>query len=719
MGFQKKNVETVDFKKSRFDFSHDYSTTAEFGEVQPSLCRLVATQDEHHSIKFGSVLRMSPLNVPVFGRVIMRYTTHFVPFSQIYPKWENVFSDVPTQFVNVGDSGYYETASIPRVLPSVSLKALMAVFCRGDYSSYAIYGRAGNAQIDNEWDPLNTTQINDNIISAFFSNTDSGNQIVGQSNMNYLDPLVFPDFQWTPSNSDFISYQHTTIGGGEYDLMLMLKLSSKGRRLYKVLTGLGYKPMFDGNLSVSLLPMLAYYKAYFDQYSIRQFDLWQNTYAYKLIKWIEDHGTCDINTLGSVDATLVSYFLSFLLEELSECWYVENTDYVSSALAPDGYLSSVAEETLAGLTYPAVRNGNGSYTTIDAVEKVGAFGSGSVNMNNGAVIQTQSTDPAIDRYLDAISLKLLKQLYLNVQRDSAIGYSIAERLKSRGYGGYVQNAKKYFLGSKSVQVNFNDITSMSETDVPLATTASKGLGYFNDERIEFDANEMGYIIQLVTIYPISKAVNALDPTLLGLNKYTFYNPQYDSLSYERVPFACVGHMNGTYYSGSSVNDGNTFGFHPRYTGFKASPSNVLNGCFSLRSAMTEFLPYTLDRVILQDFNIETDVRVVQGFAHFKTRDGYRGTTMPSAGRDWRVVANRYWKGNYNRVFYGNRPVVSYTDWGESTLGTINDRLPLPDNFVLNLEISHQSYAKMRPIEDSWNATDDEVKRNTGVDDVKQ
>lgn len=713
MGFQKKQVETISFKKSRFDFSHDVTSSFEFGECQPILCRLCATEHEKHNINIGSIVRLMPLQFPTFGRVMQRITTHFVPFSHLFRNWKNFLSDIPTQKVSISGGNYSELTTIPYGFPSVQTNTLMKILLRNDYSTYRVVGRPGTNDTTAAWDNLNSSQITDSVICSFFRNGGSSSKYIGVANMtdfySEASNINSEVVNLLPDSSDFQSFCHHD--GLNCDLMLLVKLRSKGRRLLKVLYGLGYKPSFSSEISCNLLPLLAYFKSWFDTYSINNYDNWESSSAYKLIKFIEDHGTYPFSDIDD-DDTGVSLLLDFFLD-LSECWFSEDADYVSSALPVDGYLPSVTNKEVDGLFYQkTMANG---YQSVNAGDTVDGYPS----MENGAYIETyDSNNPNVSKRLDHLSIQILKRLYISSLRDSATGYALEQRLKQRGYGSFVEGVKKYFLGSRTQMVQISDVTSTTENqDAPLGLVAGKGVGVIEKETISFDNDEPGYIISICVIYPICKVVNSLDPTLLGISKYSFYNPEYDALGFETTPYASIGHFVGTEHGQNAgvASDRQSFGLHPRYTGFKCAPSNILNGNFSTRSTMMPLLPYTLDRVIFENLMYQFDRSGTNQNPTFKTQDSGVQSLMPSAGKRWRFVADSRWKGNYNRIFYG---AVSIQNPYDST-DIINDVIPQNDNFMANFEIVHTAYASMKPIEESWNAESEEVMKNRSSDSVKQ
>ena len=706
--FENKNVQKEGFKKSKFFFNHDVSSTYEFGECQPLLCHLCATGQESHSIHMNSIVRMSPLVFPTFGRVVHKVTHHFVPFDHLWKNWKNVLSDVETTSQRVNSTDIEEFTSLPTKFPSISLDCLMQILLRKQYSSYRKVERTGNAVVNNTWSNSSNALSDANLRSAFGYTTTVPCRFVHASDMEeYIDTTDPGSPQHlTPDSSDFSVMWH----GATDDFMILFKLTSKGKRLYKILTGLGYRPSFSDRTEVNLLPLLAFYKAYFDAYNVPQYQNYYTSRAYKITKHLNAVGSVQLlgDSAGSNQTVAFDSLVTSFFHDLSECWYTQNNDFVSSCLDAAGYLPSVSNSNPNGLKYPGVTDSG--YGVLDASDRVNGTGHGAANMNNGLAVTTyKSSTPAVNKYFDQISDEILKLMYISVQRDSAIGNEIALRLKARGFDTYVADCKQYFLGTNSQPVQISDV--MSNTDsydsstgsgATLGAYAGKGVGITYNDTINFTNSELGYIISISTIYPISKVVNPLNPTHLGLDKFTFYNAQFDGLSYEQVPRNNIGHLTGTDYP-AGIKGSQLFGFHPRYTGYKTSAGNILNGGFSLRSEFLNWLPYTLDRVIVENYHPARNIGGTAQNPTFESEDIATGSTyLPSAGLDWRYVANAPWKGNYNRIFANGQVVAEFSGYS-----TWNERTPSFDNFFVNTEIEHQVFASMLPIEDSWNAIDDE------------
>lgn len=693
-------------KKAKFDFSKDVSSTHGFGEVQPLMCRPCVTGDDTVDFTINSLVRLSPLAVSTFGRIEYKITNHFVPMEDIYPSWK---------FVLGNQENYYDGAGlseIPYAFPTITQDFLMSMLCSFPYSTYSLNIRGGTDSVAYDWqyNPIATSSdfykmslIFPNAHSSYFGANGVINPSVDMNpyyavSTNYL----------TPEAADFNCFVHdSTSGGTDSDFLFLAKLTSKGKRLYKILTGLGYKPSFNSNIKMNLLPLIAFYKAYFDAYSLPQYQNWFDTSAYKLIKYLDNSAPAVITDISSPSSSNIYAYIKDFLNDLSECWYTEAADYVSSCLPADGALPGSENPQIYNLKY----NVNGADKRAYDYMFVGN------QLGEGMPQNTVSFNTT--NYLDQVSDDVLKKLYLSIDRESAAGFDIKNRLLAKGYKSYVDDCQSNFLGKENIPIRISDVDATADTmsgsnGSPLGSYTGKGIQYSESNHFTYSANELGYVISLGVIVPIVSTVNALDPTLLGIDRYSFFNEDYDSLGYEPVTRAEVGHFTGTFNNEITVKDNTYFGYHPRYTGFKVAPSNVLNGEFSMKSSRKSWLPYTLDQIIVENETSMTANSFDPSTGKFKTNDSVlnaQAWLMPTAGQDWRIPTNHPWKGNFNRIFaFGSTGYNSGNAW---LTGDEIEVDPVSDNFLVHNILECSVWSPMKSIADSYDTKDEDINEDAG------
>lgn len=674
-------------KKAQFDFSHDCNTSFQFGEIQPVLFHRCQTGQETHTFDFTSVIRMTDLAVATFGRSSLRYSCHFVSYDDIFPNWDKVLSAVPDSYFD-GKSPFGE---IPLHFPRIGLNTLLCFLMTKPFANIEVYTHQKSVQTS-EYIFFDQEQYSFDIIRYVFQGTDPNSNLFSAS--DFRSYYYLTGRHLTPSASDFV---FRTDNGSSTDFLVCVKLNSRGRRLYKVLTGLEYTLDPQDPTFVDFGALLAYYYAYFMAYSLPRYDNWLDTNAYKLIKFSSTFTDFDIHLtalLNQIPSDIVPILKDFFYD-LSECWYSENSDFVSCSYSPDANNPSVDDQNLGNLLY--VRAGNNA----NAGNMFDQLSSGSDQPStNGLVVSTMIG-------LDQVTDEILKKLYISINKDSAIGFDIKKRLLAKGFKSFVDEAETHFIFSRSIPIKISDVNANSDTynpedgtGKPLGSYTGKGVSADSLGKVTYTNSQPGYFICLATVVPDSKVVNALNPAHLALNRYTHYNPDYDSVGFEQVSKQLVGKFRNVWYTDKGEqNNNHLFGLQPRYTGFKTATCNVLNGLFSLRSEREQWLPYTLDKVIVENssageynFNPET------GRLYWTDADDSQ--IIPVAGKTWRFPTDKSWKGNFDRIFLMTSSPDIY--WDNDQLVDVD---PVSDHFICDIAIDHTAYAYMLPSDESWQTID--------------
>lgn len=678
-------------KKNHFVYNKDNNTSFNFGDVQPVLFHRAQTGDETHKFHFTSIIRMLDLACSTFGRSNLKLSMHFVSYDDIFPNWKNVLSAVPDTYFD-GKEGF---SNIPLKFPTISVDLLSMFLCTKEFASIDVYIHSKTAQ-NQQYAHYDQQTYSLDVLKYCFPYYQDPDATMFQASM-FRSYYYQTGKYLSPDNADFVFRTDNT---NTQDFIVCVKLNDRGRRLYKVLTGLEYT--FDAGLhrQVDFLPLIAYYYSYFCAYSLPRYDNWLETNAYKIIRYIETFGSVTFDSVSSWSENVEDFFPLFraFLKDLSECWYSENSDYVSCTYSPLENNPSVDQQDLSSLTY--VRAG-GEVSAGNVFSQLTS--DSSLPSVNGTVVSSSIS-------LDQVTDDILKKLYISIAKDSSIGYDIKKRLLSKGYHSFVEQAESHFLFSKTIPVKVYDVDSTTDnynadtgTGKPLGAYTGKGVSSDYSGYISYTNNTPGYYIGLACVVPESRVVNALNPCHLSINRYSCYNPDYDAVGFEEVSKATVGKFRNVFYSREESSQSNTkvFGLQPRYTGLKTTVSNTLNGLFSLRSERNQWLPYTLDKIIIEN-NGATASNFDPSQGTFVWTDADDSEIIPVAGRTWRFPCDVAWKGNFDRIFLLSTQPQLYWD---QTEGVYPD--PVTDHFLCNFEISHESFAFMLPTEDSWQTIDED------------
>lgn len=556
---------------------------------------------------------------------------------------------------------------------------------------------------------------------------------------------------------EFMVDDGTTGGSNEHYYCLALEFSDYGKRIRKILQGCGYQIDIASDEDVSILPLLAQYKAYFDIFGLQLYQGWETTYCAKLIDYIKNNfievidferydgqptdairiASTPYETAQSAYRTDVfTSFCSFMFAEVAQEWYTDSPDWIGShmsklavsATGPDEFISVDGSgiDLTAHVMNGVSREGG---TLID-------YGQADNNLDS-AILDTNTTSNGVHAFINQIQhgqvdAELLKRLYKWTNRNTMLGREIAKILRAQGLGDYVDECKSNFIGSTDNMITISDVVSTSDTQTEttdsygristsgavLGEYGGKGLQYLEDKTLVFENDSLGYWITLATVVPEAGYVQGLDPTLTALDKFSLYNPDFDALGMEitkkSVLVGCNYDVLSINYLASNPSR-KGFGFTPRYSKFKVA-QNIVNGDFNRHALRNTYLPYTLDKQLyVNDFDTTSERLVTLSNGDvIGTVDLKRSLipeTLPVAGNIWRTPTKYPWLGHFNRIFMnvGDRRSSDITDygtyWGGDTGIGFTDFNS--DNILMHSIVNMNTYAPMKPIEESYGIEDDE------------
>lgn len=605
---------------------------------------------------------------------------------------------------------------------------------------------SGNANANKLFIPV----TNPTIASFFDYQPDNESSVLMKSNHYPFAPVSLDGADYLISHE--VSYLESTSSTATTPsrVIFAIKLSSFGKRIRKILQGLGYQINFGSSEQVSIYPLFAFYKAYFDSFGLTLFQNWQSTNASKLLTWFDyENKFADVVSTSSrgdwsdnyldaafwrssesasnanpiTDDTITRILWGFFVD-LGNTFATESQDYVSA------HIASTAVSPKLGLSseFIDVDSLGAKITEVDS-----SAGSSNEPVNSHAYINQM--------FHGNLDSEYLKKLYKWTNINTIAGRRIAELLRAQGLGAYVDECRSNFIGTYNLPLDINDVTSTADTQTVaddsgavLGQYAGKSVSFGKGRKWSWETSEDGYFVVLSVLMPQSGYCQAVDGSLFCLDKLDYYNPEFDGLGMEATRrLQIVGTSNCVSTAddgGQSANYGvfdkwaKNFGFIPRYSSLKVA-NNVMNGDFNLRSTRTKFLPYTMDKFIdidsQQVIAIETMKQNSQDVNVYKIGEGLALSDLPTANPVWRFVARYPWLENYNRIF---------VDVGSNQmqyLGELNGGIygssawfdlcsQQEDNFLVHNVLNVQYYAPMLPVEDSFETLQEgnEGKANTGM-----
>lgn len=698
MGF---NLGKIKIGQSASTFKHDVGcdihSTLNFKFVQPTYM-LPMDGGNKINLRLRQLVRLAPLPVPSFARMRVENRGYFIPAVDVMPAFEAMRTHVQ---VNTSVSQY-----IPTTVTTVSPKfLLMYLLC--NHSIMACFTQKSGEVNATAWTVTRynvaasgTSSVN-NCWSAF---VDSLNKPSKYAYSNFHANKVIADNELSIDGADFVYIDRTLSNGTSgFPDTFAFKLTPKGKALFSIFSGLGYNLDWYNDNEVSALPLLAFYKGYFDLFAPKRVLTWSDTSAYALINYMYENGKTKYSLTENASVSADNFTNPFL-ESLGECFVTQQDDFISVHRAtPFG--GTDVTDVEGRLTVPHYINSNVDSDTRDNPDTF-AQGSSVTTNQQGQEVNVPTNYP-----LTYARLKVLERLSKFVSKNSVIGRKVESYIKAH-YDSTVLSS--FFKDSKFVfqfnsDCSINDVMSTAQTTSAngvgenLGAYAGKGIG-FGDDKVNFEAPSFGFFIIFTNVAPKTGFYQGDDPTLYGVNRWTLPNTEFDGIGMELTPLSCVHASNGVCdKTVNKVLTAQSFGYVPRYSGFKVH-KDVVAGDMALRSSQASYAPYHLER-ILQPCILRTN------------SDGTLSEVtevLPKASTSWRYPTRYNWLGDFNRLFY-NDPFLQEIDLSHPTLVMNGAAASVPgDNFLIQCALDCDLYSALKPLSQSFDTVDEGEKPSMAV-----
>ena len=604
------------FNKKRYtrDMSFDNNTTFSFGDVQPLYSQFLLPNSDIN-VSYKSFVRLSPLKWPTFGRLHLELVSRFVPVSEVFAPFESLLSNMPYSHGGVN----FIPSSLPFVNGNILFFALKTCsVCTVRLEDGSLHS---SSQVGNGTNPIPSSVYYQLLLGFDLPSDTSFTSLLDSNYFGLVESVTF-------DNADYVipfTYQSK-------NLFLCVRFTSRAQRLFKIFKGLGYEPLSDpssgGFVKPNILPLLAFYKSYFDTYAPVRDMSFLNTKCYALIDFLSsNHDSNDFSSAAGY-TRIYKLFESFVLDELSNCWYV----------APDDYIS-VHTATPLNVVQPfdfPVNDGFDSH--ISSVSS-----SASVDSTPGNVAGVPEISAVSSVFLKGISL-----FTHYIAKDSVIGQRLSTWMQQH-FGADVSNQlfkDAHFVGRHTIPLQISDVMATADTASAdgssgrdLGAYGGKGLG-FGDFKLKYHSSVHGFLFVFATVVPDARTNQGFDPSLLANTRFELPTPEFDGLGYEVTDSRCLSNNNGIFFD-ANKSKSNGFGFVPRYTGFKYH-KNIANGEFGRRSSRDTFAPYFLDRILVP--NSIRKIGSTYKVSHIP---------LPTASSQWRFTTRYDYLSDFDRIFINN------------------------------------------------------------------
>lgn len=682
MSFKSVLLGTSAHKNYTHNLSFDNNTTMDFGFLQPLLSQYMLPNSSI-SVNSKQLVRLAPMPTPSFARMYLQNYARFVKMTDVVPYFESLLSGI--SFTTPSGVSVKPT-QMPVTTNSFLLWNILCLSRCSVYEKYAIgvneYG----------WKHISldlTSDISD-FRDCLFNRFGFSKSLTLALAPDFAVPS---DSTISPLMSDYIIECDFANDTTDTTYLFCFQFSSRAKHLRKQLLGLGYSLNGEDNKPVSIAPILAFYKAYYDYFGLSRDIQFEQTNCFKVIGLVWEYVTNFYQLDGSVSKSNLLLFIDFL-RDFVNLYYTDASSYIAAHRSKP--MNSAASRLPAVNTslYSLV-----NYASHDTPRYI--------KPNNFGVPHVEA-DPPLTTWL---SIDLLRRLSRFVSKDSVIGKRLSDWVKVH-YGSDVSFdlfKDSFNISEWRTPIDIDDVFSTSETsDIGnkdkgdyLGAYAGKGIG-FGKGGFTFKAPTHGFVFVMSCIVPITNIFQGNDPTLYAIDNDTIPHPEFDALGYEFTPkgvFLSDNFLLGKENDLKLTTAG--FGWVPRYTGFKVK-KNIVNGDMCCGYFKRDLLPYFNDRLILTHAASVTDIVDSSGQSTGNFKFGITSNSVPSASTSWQQICKYGFLSNYNRLFYNSK--------SDTTSGLDNYFVSIDygefDNFICQTVFDVKVKNWLKPVQNSYDAVDD-------------
>lgn len=614
--------------------SFDSNTTFGFGNVQPLFCKFVLPHSKLH-INFGQLTRLAPLVVPSFARLKQLNDFVFVPMNKVFPAFDAFLS---RNLIHGTKADY-----IPNSIPCITNHRLFNLLI----AHYAFIAMRNNPSED--WAKVTNASIGDPIFGDLACNG--------------------PSYNFPSAGIDTVVWDFTFVAGysAQPQREIKARLTQDGRYWYSVLKGLGYSVDPTDDKPISVLPLLAFIKAFYDLYYVKRYNSWHSSVIYSQINsFYNGEFTKKVIDGHNYDLYPFDPLISLFDSSSHNFYCYASSDSSPLQVALREPINSEYSHTTDNGDYLAFKGTNDSVADVYASQQdTGNFPSVHI-----------SDDPT---NISADQLRLVDRLWHFMSRSSVVGQSVKDWF--RVHFGVSPQEDMFdtctLFASKPNMININSVIATADgsngsTSSRLGDLAGQAFAS-NEDKVSFECKSFGFVFCMSSIIPLSRVSGGTQPELYNTSYFDFAFPDFDGLGYEVVNQSSLGEsgFKGDFSVPQQyLNKG--FGWLPRLSSYKFL-NNFRSGGFALPSVMDSYLSYCEDVVLDNRVN---DVSPVPSPTNLKLN-------FP-----WRYGLSNFV--SFDRIFYNQ-----YTPDKNFLGGFIDDNFMCQSSFDINVT----SYLK--PLSDSY------------------
>lgn len=529
---------TSDFQRNGFDLSQRHIYNSKAGMILPVLS-LDCIPGDHHEIDFSSFTRTLPVKTDAFARMTLNYEWLYVPYSQLWQKWDD--------FILQNSEGF-SAAQGSQTIPTESPKFSMSFFLQQivqNYSRFKQYEEAGGAP------NLSATDSFNNYVYDQFGYSRALNAL------RMLDMLGYGSFYEIRDLLD-IAYADNSDSSAVSKAITTLNDSIQ----QQFGTPASSPSSADSTtVFVNLWRVLSYQKAMNDYFRNNQYTN-SNPLLFNLDNYFSTGGlVVNINNVFNAFSTI---------------WYRQYRKDMFTGLMPSPQFGAVSGVDLSSVKIINTKPATGTSTsTVQALQISSPSVSpstpaGAQYLNGSSQTNLWNISQAFDVYQlrKAEALQKWKEDRLRAGNKSRAIQNVMFGRTSK----YLQNKYCAYIAGFDGNLSIDEVVNTSaQGDVQLGELGGKSKGVCTG-RLSFDANEFGTLICVASIQPITEydAVG-LDKNNTLVEPFDYYTPHFENLGFDGV----YGYQLSAGIGDANVGSLNrTLGYAPRFLNYKCAVDKV-------------------------------------------------------------------------------------------------------------------------------------------------
>lgn len=573
--FSTKRIKTASKDRSKINLSSHVITTNDFGFSMPVYAREVVPGDKW-SINMRAFARLAPLPVPSLTSVKIVNRAYYVRFCNVWRDWQafweqrpSINSDGTTNIVSKVPT--FSNADFVRILfnnQNVDDVANITVSTLQSTEFLRVYSKSWN------YDDIKEVETPPTSFDGSHTRTKYTTEDYYSEQYKNFDIRI-----------KYVASKPSVAGSpAEQGYYVCVNFTPTGRRVLSVMRALGYNFNFTlaDTTKMSLLPLLCYCRTFYDYILPSKYS---NDLVFRslFVKTIND-GQASLRTILKY---VIRGFFNFY----------ENDYFTASWVNP--YTPNGSAST--GGAYLSDFNRNVEGQSLDSNTSV-------FHPDYGSVIYTPDGDgvPTTSlSYISKYALDSMQALYNWGTRRGLAGNKYFEAIFST-FGVKLPNVmtnRCEFLGSSTQIVQISDVMATAQTNndggelgiTNLGDYAGKGISAPNPQRINFEANDYGYVIITSQIIPETGYTQGRSREVMHIDLLDYFDGAYDCMGMQAIrndELYCDYNNNTDYVAGDSYggHPSSIFGFTPRYTEYKCG-RDLLNGDFRINHLNTGLESY--------------------------------------------------------------------------------------------------------------------------------